>query len=234
MESFNQRFFGLYWSSSLTKKTPRPVAMMGAIVQNKSIRPRKRFRRSVPADRLTPRMAPVNALERDNGTLASSPPANTSNVARSIEKTCAEVSVGRSFSRNWKSFGPSIESPRRYPAVAIRMPVLLLTIPLPIIVPEQAERLFPPTTMPRNPARTSEAALKRSVIFLLGTQGLHDSDNKVVGILAEVQNIIRFNGRLDIVVERGKVQLLPRPVNLVQHTVLHIVALFLQTLYFTG
>ena len=88
-----------------------------------------------------------------------------------------------------------------YPAVAIRMPDLLLTIPVPIIVPEQAERLFPPTTMPRSPARRSEAALKRSVIFQLGTQGLRYGDDKIGSILAEVQNIISLNGRLDMIVE---------------------------------
>ncbi len=41
----------------------------------------------------------------------------------------------------------------------------LVTIPLPMIVPEQAERLFPPTTAPSRPARTSEAR-SRGVVIL--------------------------------------------------------------------
>src|SRR6266700_3742286 len=155
-ESFTQRFLVLYLSSSLTKNSPNAVATIGALTQKISIRIREFVCCSVPIAKLTPRIVPVKAFDRERGTLASSPPMKISSVARSIEKISVLVSFGRKACLTLKSLGPSIDRPSRYPATAIRIPDRLLTILLPMIVPQHAEMLLPLTTAPESPAKTSD------------------------------------------------------------------------------
>ena len=61
--------------------------------------------------------------------------------------------------------------------MAMSMPVRLLTIPLPMSGPQQAERLFPPTAMPSRPASANETTSRVEIIALLGAQGFHNGDN---------------------------------------------------------
>src|SRR6266700_6208287 len=112
--------------------------------------------------------------------------------------------------------------------MASNMPVRLLTIPLPMSGPQQAERLFPPTAMPSSPASTSETMSRMAIIVWLGAQGFHNRDDQVRRILAEVQNIICLDGRFEIVVEGGVVEFFPGPIDLVEHRIFHIISLLLQ------
>ena len=80
--------------------------------------------------------------------------------------------------------------------IAIVIPVRLLTIPLPIRGPQQAERLFPPTAMPSNPASTSDTISRVGIIAWLGAQGFHNGDNQIRRILTQIKNIVRLYGRL--------------------------------------
>src|SRR5439155_26217350 len=64
----------------------------------------------------------------------------------------------------------------------------------------------------------------------LSAQSFRDSHDKIGSVFAEIQHVISLYGGLEIVVERGVVQFLPRPVDLVQHRILDIVSLLLQAL----
>src|SRR2546425_11963895 len=84
-ESFSQRFRGLSRSSNPTNRTPSAVAARGTRNQKASIKPRYPELLKVPRAMLTPRIAPVSALERDNGTSESSPPRKTRSEARRLD-----------------------------------------------------------------------------------------------------------------------------------------------------
>src|SRR6266705_2532247 len=113
--------------------------------------------------------------------------------------------------------------------MAIRIPDRLLTILLPMIVPQHAERLLPLTTAPRSPAMTRERASRKGSSFVfLSAETLHYHDDQVRRVLATVEDIISLDRGLDVVVEGSIVKHFPRPIDLVEHTVLNIVSLFFQ------
>src|SRR6266705_7024450 len=106
-----------------------------------------------------------------------------------------------------------------------------LTIPLPMMVPQHAERLFPLTTAPKSPARTRERVSRdRFKPSFLSAETFHYHDDEVRRVLATIENIICLDRSLDIVVEGSVVKHFPGPVDLVKHIVLDIVSLFFQPL----
>src|SRR5437773_7999792 len=84
--SLNQRFLGLIRSSTTIIRTPSAVATSGTRNQKPRIRARYLVWPSIPREALTPRIAPVSALESERGTLKNSPPRKTSSD-RSEEHT---------------------------------------------------------------------------------------------------------------------------------------------------
>src|SRR4029077_10292786 len=113
--------------------------------------------------------------------------------------------------------------------MAITIPDRLLTIPLPIIVPQHAEILFPLTTAPKSPAKTRDRASREGfMLCFLSAQTLHYHDYQVRRVLATVEDIISLDRGFNIVMEGGVVEDLPGPIDLVEHIVLDIVALFFE------
>jgi len=94
--------------------------------------------------------------------------------------------------------------------MAIMIPDRRLTIPLPIIVPQHAEILFPLTTAPKSPARTRDRASKDGfMLCFLSAQTLHYHNYQIRCVLAAVEDIVRLDRCFEIVVKRGVVERLP-------------------------
>src|SRR2546427_8463120 len=62
----------------------------------------------------------------------------------------------------------------------------------------------------------------------LGAQGIHNGNHEVRSILAFIQYIVSFDRGLNIIIERGVIQFLPRSVDLIQHLILHIITRLLE------
>jgi hypothetical protein len=94
--------------------------------------------------------------------------------------------------------------------MAITIPDRLLTIPLPIIVPQHAEILFPLTTAPKSPAMTRDRASREGfMLYFLSAQTLHYHNDQVRRVLAAVKDVIGLDRGFNIVVEGSVVKNLP-------------------------
>src|SRR2546426_6453129 len=71
---------------------------------------------------------------------------------------------------------------------------------------------------------------KGSSFVFLSAETLHYHNDQVRRVLATVENIISLDRGLDVVVEGSIIKHFPRPVDLVEHTVLNIISLFFQPL----
>ncbi len=85
------------------------MAARGTRNQKARIKPRYPELLNVPRAILTPRIAPVSDLERDNGTSESSPPRKTRSEARRIENVPVAVS-----SYEGSAAGREVVSPDRH------------------------------------------------------------------------------------------------------------------------